>query len=397
MNTRSIGALTRQRKTDQMITSRIVAVHLLNDFSGTSFVFSQALEALQNEENEVHVFTANPAGKGFLHEVTGAFVHTVYYRSSVNRLLMAMCFLYSQLYIFIRLLFFVRRSDLLYVNTIQPFGAALAAWVRGCRIVYHVHKVTQKPGILKHWLLLVVRMTATKCIYVSKYLRANSPLRTKSQVIYNSLPEKFISQAKSYNSPAGQPFRVLMLCSLKKAKGIFQYIECANRLPQLHFDLVLGGTQAAIDRFFKGYHLPKNMSVFPVQKNVHAFYASASLVVNLSVPGEFTESFGMTILEAMYYKKPVIVPPVGGITELVTHGVQGYQVDSRNAKTLVHRIKQLSENDEMYQTMSEAAFRKACCFRSENFSHEIVKIFNFTWFPAPQIAGKGFRIQFDQN
>ncbi|MEO6930051.1 MAG: glycosyltransferase family 4 protein, partial [Chitinophagaceae bacterium] len=300
-----------------MRNSRIVAVHLLNDFSGTSFVFSQALEALQHDENEIHVFTANPAGKGFLHEVTGAFVHTVYYRSSINRLLMALFFIYSQLYIFIRLLFFVRRSDLVYVNTVQPFGAALAAWMRGCRVVYHVHKVTQRPGILKHWLLMVVRITSTKCIYVSKYLRANSPLKTRSKVIYNSLPLKFIAQAKSYISPVGQPFRVLMLCSLKKAKGILQFVECAQRLPQLHFDLVISSSQHDIDRFFKDRLLPENLSIFPVQKNVHPFYASASLVVNLSIPGEFNESFGMTILEAMYYKKPVIVPSVGGVMELV--------------------------------------------------------------------------------
>lgn len=380
-----------------MKNSRIIAVHLLNNFGGTSFVFSQALEALQHEEKEIHVFTANPAGKGFLHEVTGAFVHTVYYRSSVNRGLMALFYLHSQLYLFVRLLFFVNRADLVYVNTLLPFGAALAAWIRGCRVVYHVHQVTQKPRILKHWLLLVARITATKCIYVSKYLRTDSPLRTRSKVIYNSLPEKFISQAKSYSSPLVAPFRVLMICSLKKAKGIFQFVECAQHLPLLHFDLVIGSSQYDIDRFFKGHNLPENMQTFPVQKNVHPFYASASLVVNLSIPGDFTESFGMTILEAMYYKKPVIVPPVGGVTEIVTHGVQGFQVDSRNLKTLLHRMRQLSENEEMYQAMSDAAFTKACCFKPDNFRQEILKVFNLTWFPQPQPAATGFRIRFDQN
>ena len=42
------------------------------------------------------------------------------------------------------------------------------------------------------------------------------------------------------------------------------------------------------------------------------------------------ETFGLTILEGMAYGLPALIPPVGGITELVEHGRSGYWTNSRN-------------------------------------------------------------------
>ena len=274
-----------------MQTRRIIAVHLLNDYSGSPFVFSQALDALQRDENEVHIFTATPAGKGFLHEVSGAFVHPVYYHSSLNKLLNLFYYLHSQLYLFIKILLYVNRRDLVYINTMLPFGAALAGWLRGCKVIYHLHQAPSAPSLLRQGLLLVMKITASKCLYVSKYLRSKTRVKTKSKVIYNSVPEHFIARAQSYKASAGQPFRVLMISSLSKNKGVFQLLECAFQLPKLHFDLVVNAHQQDIDHFFKGVELPANLKVFPVQRNVHPFYAGASVVVNLSIPGQWNEAF----------------------------------------------------------------------------------------------------------
>src|SRR5690349_25127398 len=100
---------------------RVIAIHLLNDYSGSPFVFSQALEALNAEAPEIHIFTATPAGKGILHEVNGAFVHPVFYRTSPKYALRVVYFLYSQLYLFVKMLFFLQRRDIVYINTVLPF------------------------------------------------------------------------------------------------------------------------------------------------------------------------------------------------------------------------------------------------------------------------------------
>src|SRR5690349_21624950 len=139
---------------------RVIAIHLLNDYSGSPFVFSQALEALQSEAPEIHVFTATPAGKGFLHEVNGAFVHPIYYRNSRRRLFAIAYFLYSQLYLFVKMLLFLQRRDIVYINTVLPFGAALAARFRGCKLICHVHEISLRPSVFKQWLMTIISVTA---------------------------------------------------------------------------------------------------------------------------------------------------------------------------------------------------------------------------------------------
>ena len=99
----------------------------------------------------------------------------------------------------------------------------------------------------------------------------------------------------------------------------------------------------------------------------------------------------------MYYKKPVIVPPVGGVTELIAHGVHGYQVDSRNIQTLVRRIRQMAESKDLYEVMSDAAYRRACSFKSSHFSKEILSVFNPFLHPEMGQAQRGFLLPMGSN
>ena len=68
------------------------------------------------------------------------------------------------------------------------------------------------------------------------------------------------------------------------------------------------------------------------------------------------ETFGMTILEAMPYGIPAIVPNVGGPLELVQHGYNGYCVDVRNLEELRYYLSLALERDNycrlVYNTLS---------------------------------------------
>lgn len=90
------------------------------------------------------------------------------------------------------------------------------------------------------------------------------------------------------------------------------------------------------------------------------------MIVNLSIPSQIIETFGLTILEGMSYGLPCIVPPVGGVTELVCEGVNGYKVDSRETEELVNKIKLILEDDEKYKKMSNEAIKI-----SKNFSFDV--------------------------
>lgn len=355
-----------------MKSNRLLAVHLLNDRSGSPFVFRQALETLIQDGKKVELFTSDPEGKGFLSQIPGVHYHRLDYRWSPNKWRTLWIFIVTQIKLMFRLFVYARKNDTIYINSLLPFGAAIAGKLRGCKVYYHVHEVSLKPALLKKWLVFVANRTASKGFFVSRDLRSRLDFYPNYQIIPNALPSDFVVKAANgSNRPEQESFTVLMLCSLKRYKGVEEFVQCAGRLPRYRFNLVLNATEEEIDRYFGKRNLPANLKCYPSQTNVHPFYNSADVVVNLSHPDGWIETFGMTILEAMSYRKPVIVPPVGGISELVQDEVEGYWVDSRNMDLLCERLQMLAGLPLLYRRMSVAAFQRSQQYNATRFSQSI--------------------------
>ena len=356
-----------------MNNQRIMAVHLLNDFSGSPFVLRQSLEELVKAKYEVRLFTATPGDKGFLSNIAGVQTNAIFYRWSKNRWLTLCLFLYSQFSLFIQFLFRLRKSDIVYINSILPFGAALAAKFRGCKVLYHIHEVSVKPAMLKRFLLFIANHTASRGVFVSNDVLQRTLFKKEATVVYNSLPAAFIQEAMQQPDKKEGPFSVLMLCSLKKYKGIMEFLGCAKQLPAFRFMLVLNATDTAIKQFFAGEQLPDNLGLFPAQKNVHPFYRQADVVMNLSLPDQWIETFGMTILEAMYYKKPAIIPVTGGITELVTDEKEGFRVNPRDIHEICDLLQMMASCPSAYRRLSVNAGKKAQSFTPRVFAEGIIQ------------------------
>ena len=351
---------------------KIIAVHLLNDFSGSPLVFRQALEVLQRQGDEIHVYTSS-GGKGFLSGIPDADYHFFRYRWSPNKYLTLFFYLFSQTGLFFRLLFSLNRDSVVYVNTVLPFGAMLAGFFRGCRVVVHVHETSVKPALLKKFLFGITDMTANDVIYVSEYLKKSRPLtKTNQHVIHNCLPDSFIRNITKMEHNAGS---VLMICSLKAYKGIYEFADLARHFNKYLFELVVNASQKELDEFFRGFDVPQNLNIHPVTEDVHKYYRNAALVLNLSLPDQWVETFGMTVLEAMSYGIPVIVPPVGGVTELVEHNVNGFLCNSRNMKKLKTYVTLVMENTQVHKTLAEESAKKSAQFTGEKFSTGVRKLF----------------------
>ncbi len=354
-----------------MKQKRIIAVHLLNDFSGSPFVLRQSLEALVRDHYQVELYTATPSGNGFLSGIPKVQVHPVFYKWSKGKFTTLFFFLYSQCSLLFRLLLRLRRTDILYVNSLLPFGAALAGRIRGAKVLYHIHEVSIKPAPLRWFLIRVAGSAATKSIFVSQDVLRHTGFTRNADVIYNALPEAFIRKALAAGPKTRSPFTVLMLCSLKKYKGVLQFLACARQLPQFRFQLVLNAGPEAISAFFADEKIPSNVELFPAQRDVHPFYAEADVVMNLSLPDQWIETFGMTVLEAMYYKRPVIIPFKGGITELVTDEKEGYLVDPYDVGTVCERLRLMATCPELYLRLSLQAGHRAAQFSPAGFAAAI--------------------------
>ena len=148
---------------------RVLACHLLNDYSGSPKVLKQLLKGWVKNNLEVHLFTCG-GREGFLSNLAGVKYHNFWYAFTKNPYIRLVFLLVSQLLLMLKVLTKAQKDDIIYVNTVLPFGAAIAGKIRGIRVIYHIHETSIKPAILKKILFGIVDRTADQVVYVSNYL-----------------------------------------------------------------------------------------------------------------------------------------------------------------------------------------------------------------------------------
>lgn len=357
---------------------KILFVHLLNDFSGSPKVLSQVISAANNKY-DVELYTGKSEA-GFLTNCSDIH-HQYYYKWFNNKFLTLGSFMLSQIILFFKIISRKDSYEIIYVNTMLPFGAAMAGKFMGKQVIYHIHETSIKPEIFKRFLKFIILKTADKIIYVSSSLKESENfVEIKNRIIYNSLDQVFLKKAKGnlIQEKESQCFNVLMICSLKAYKGVEEFIIIAKTCEksEVEFTLVLNADMNEIEQFFSNFDMPSNLKIVGRQKDVHKFYCESNLLLNLTRPDECVETFGLTIIEAMAYGLPVIVPPVGGPAEIVREGKEGYLISSYETSKIANKILELAQNKDLFQQLSRKAIIRSEDFNEGTFHKEILQVIN---------------------
>lgn len=352
---------------------RVVAVHLLNDFSGSPKVLMQLLKGWIDNKVTCHLFVGGNQ-TGFLDNISQLNYHSYPYQFKKNILLRIMVLLYSQFNLIFQLMFFLKKNDIVYINTVLPFGAGIIGKIKGCKVIYHIHETSVKPLIFKKFLFFIAKISSSKIIYVSKYIAHQEPIPVPYEILYNVLEPEFIDTSENYRKQKNHTFEVLMICSLKAYKGVHEFVALANLNPKMNFKLVLNANLNEIESFFKETNLPPNLNYFPSQTNTHAFYQSAHVILNLSDVNLWIETFGLTILEGMAYGLPAIVPPVGGVVELIDDNQNGFLINSKNVDLISKKLQLLAKDPITYNQFSTNSKNKSKTFLPSVFYKESFRI-----------------------
>lgn len=316
----------------------VVFFHRANDFTGSTRALANLIESGYAAEN-VKVVSINHHGKGFLSNLPNVTIVKVSYPRFLGKKVPLLSYCISMVHQFLLGLRFSFTYDTFYVNTVTPYPAMIAARLTFRNLTVHVHEkfVTLSwENKLCEWLL---RNLTCKRVFVSKYVLESYGFvqDDDNSVQYNRLPQSFLQHVK-LQSASRIPTRITMLSSYTKAKGIYIFVELARRLPQYQFKLVLSAEEGEYKEDFSDKLFP-NLVVLPVQQDVHSILAETDLILNLSIPELWIETFGLTILEGMAYHLPAIVPNVGGPIELVRDGVNGFCVDVTNTEEIMEKIQ----------------------------------------------------------
>lgn len=347
--------------------NNILFFHKADDYTGSTRALATVIGS-----QKATVITISPSGNGFLSDMDNVKLVPVLYPKIHGREIPVFTFLISYVYRILRAIQFANNVDIFYINTISPFYAAIIGWLFRKKIIYHIHEKIINPGIIYRIAEFVFNHSSSKTIYVSNYLRSCYPQKKgPSEIIYNTLPDEFIDKTIVRSIESRQRNKIIMISSLSKEKGVDVFVEIAKKMPSYNFSLVLSTDASTINSYFQS--IPDNLTIFPKQKELNHFYYDADLLLNLTQPSVCIETFGLTILEAMIYGIPAIVPNAGGPMELVVDGFNGFCVNVEDSDEIVRSIQRAFEPNIYKKLASNSLIRYNTIFSHES-NHTTVSL-----------------------
>lgn len=160
-------------------------------------------------------------------------------------------------------------------------------------------------------------------------------------------------------------------------KGLDTFIKAAkivvSRNPSVKF--ILGGDgkqRKSLENMVSSMGISKNV-LFPGWiKNPYEFMCC----LDINVLTSLSESFPYVILEGVLYKKATVSSNVGGISDLIESGKNGYLFEPGDYKKLAEYLTELVNNDSLRREMGENIYKKASSqFSLENMCKTQLEIY----------------------
>jgi len=264
------------------------------------------------------------------------------------------------------------RFDLVYSNSAFIFEAALAARLAGVPHVWHVHEVLRPGNVtacvlplrLVKWL---IGRLSRRVIFESNGARAayeSGTLDQRAAVVYN--PLRFTEglppdgQAARERLGLGEADRVVSFVGqFSERKNPLLLVRAAARLgigAGWRFLFVGDGPlRPVLARAIDEAGLGDRCQILPFQADVTGILSATDVLV---LPSR-QESFGLVLVEAAAYGKPVVATRTEGPSEIVVDGVTGFLVTPDDDGELAQRLADLFGPKVDRRRMGEAAARRA--------------------------------------
>lgn len=163
---------------------------------------------------------------------------------------------------------------------------------------------------------------------------------------------------------------IIHVSNFRKIKNLPDIVESFMKIrAQMRAKLLLVGDGPEKHRIMeqvKASAYKKDVLFLGKQENITELFTISDLKLLLSEK----ESFGLVLLEAMACGVPGIGTAIGGIPEVIEHGVNGYIVELGDTQAVADYAVQLLQDEQQH-----AAFRQAALYAvSEHFhEHKIIK------------------------
>jgi len=201
-----------------------------------------------------------------------------------------------------------------------------------------------------------------KIIYVSKKSveNLNHIKKCPTQTIYNGLCQKKLAQLRDEHLPekfmkAKGKIRIAIIGTVCQRKNQKEFIDNVfmplyKKHQNIELLLVGGYLNDATGKFVQ-----ENKDSFILKtdnvKNAIPYMNSSDIIVSYSK----NEVFPLNILESMFCGKPVLATDVGGCSEMITHGHDGFLVDLHDNKRAIEYLDKLICDQEFTKMVGQNA------------------------------------------
>ncbi len=270
------------------------------------------------------------------------------------------------------------RPELVYVNNLTGFAAALAAKVLGVPVVWHVRELFKDAGGEMHdppggrrivrWALSHL---ADHVVVISESVRVNvlgEGERERVSVIPNAVEDRFFDfpmAREEARRRLGLPEGGLIIGvpgTLRPVKGHSFFLKAAARLARkredLHFAICGDGEprfKADLIEQAARLGLRPQVTFTGTVADMREFYRACDIACISSR----SESFGRTAIEAFAIGTPVAATAVGGLAETIEHERNGLLADYGDEEGLAAALQRLAADRALRENLAREGLADA--------------------------------------
>jgi glycosyltransferase involved in cell wall biosynthesis len=215
-------------------------------------------------------------------------------------------------------------------------------------------------------------------------------LNNKTKTIYNGtdierfnkdISENEINKIKKEYNIEIDDFVILYTGRIMKAKGVKEliksFIEFSKQIKNTKL-LIIGKPVNNNGKYYKEIQeISKNYAdkIYFLGYKEHSFFEKIYKIANVQVvPSTSNEAFGLTVVEGLSAKMPMIVSNAGGIPEIVDEKCAIVIDKDKIEKELIVALKRIYNMEESEITyIKENAYKKAKEFSTEKFNKNLEK------------------------
>lgn len=202
--------------------------------------------------------------------------------------------------------------------------------------------------------------------------------KSRLRVVHNGLRDFQVTPPVSPNEPE----RVVMVARFAAPKDYETLLRATASVPQIALELIGEGPELNRIRTLA--------TRLGVTKRCHFSGAVEDVPQRLAKAGIFVlssraEGLPLSIIEAMRAGLPVVASDVGGIGELVAHGVSGLLVPSSDPSALAVALRRLITDPDLARCMGRAGRQR---FLDHFQQHRMVAAVEQAWMDAATASGR---------